>query len=155
MAPDGDERFYERLREFDTAMLVTHAGDAVHSRPMSIADVEPDCDLWFITGEETAKAHEIEANGHVQVICQNEDSYLTITGTARLVKDRTKLDELWRESMRTWFPHGKEDPNLVLVALTAEEGDYWDHAGMSKEKYFASSARASNGPRHVRSTAAP
>ncbi len=155
MAPDDDERFYERLKEFETGMLVTHAGDAVHARPMSIADVEPDCDLWFITGQDTPKVHEIEANGHVEVICQNGDSYLTISGTARLVKDRAKLDELWRESMRTWFPRGKEDPTLVLVALTAEEGDYWDHAGMSKLKYLASSQSASYGPRHVRSNAAP
>jgi general stress protein 26 len=155
MAPDGDELFYERLKDFDTAMLVTHAGDTLHSRPMSIADAEPECDLWFITSEDSPKVREITANGHVQAICQNRDSYLTVTGTARLVKDRAKLDELWRESMRTWFPKGKEDPTLVLVALTAEEGEYWDSAGLSKSKYLASAGHDPYRPGEIRSNAAP
>jgi general stress protein 26 len=154
MALEGDERFYERLQEFETAMLVTHAGDALHARPMAIADAEPDCDLWFLTGEDTSKAREIKANGHVQVICQNGDSYLTITGTARLVNDRERVDQLWRESMRTWFPQGKDDPNLRLVVLTAEEGEYWDNAGLNKLKYLANAAPCSDGEQ-VRSTAAP
>ncbi|MEO6418091.1 MAG: pyridoxamine 5'-phosphate oxidase family protein [Polyangiaceae bacterium] len=155
MAPDGDERFYERLKEFETAMLVTHAGDTLHARPMSIADAEPDCDLWFITGGDTLKAHEIEADGRVQVICQDGRSYLTVTGTARLVTDRAKLDELWQETMRTWFPKGKDDPSLVLVMLTAKEGEYWDHSGLSKLKYHADSAPAPDGNRQVRSAVSP
>lgn len=156
MAPDGDERFYERLKEFETAMLVTRAsGESLHARPMSIADAEPDCALWFITSQETLKAHEIEANGHVQAICQNGSSYLAVSGTARLVKDRAKLDELWRESMRTWFPKGKDDSSLVLVRLTAEEGEYWDAAGMSKVKYLASPRPPRTGGGEVRSDAVP
>src|ERR1700750_234953 len=83
------EHFLKLLRQFSTAMLVTHAeGHRLRARPMAIAQVADDGTLWFITGLETAKAHEIEVDTDVHVVCQDDHSaYLSLAGTARLVQD--------------------------------------------------------------------
>ena len=136
--------FHKLLTHFQTAMLVTHAGeDRLRARPMAIAQVEADSRLWFITGAETAKTHEIEADTRVQVVCQNDRSaYLSLSGHAELVRDRAKIAALWKESFRVWFPAGQEDPEIVLIAVRPEEGEFWDQEGYKKIKYLLETAKA-------------
>jgi general stress protein 26 len=138
------EHFLKLLRQFSTAMLVTHAEDRrLRARPMAIAQVADDSTLWFISGIETAKAHEIDADTRVHIVCQDDHSaYLSLAGTASLVQDRAKLAELWQEPFAVWFPGGKEDPNVVLISVHLEEGEYWDHEGWNKLKYVVESAKA-------------
>jgi general stress protein 26 len=138
------EHFHKLLKQFSTAMLVTHAGlDRLRARPMAIAQVEDDCRVWFITGAESAKAHEIEADTRVHIICQNDRSaYLSLGGRAELVRDRAKVTELWREPFRVWFPGGKDDPNIELIVVRPEEGEFWDNEGFNKIKYLLESAKA-------------
>src|SRR5438128_2288748 len=85
--------FISLLKKFHTAMLVTHAeGHELHVRPMAIAEVEEDGRLWFISGADTAKVHEIETDSHVHLIAQDGDSaFLSLTGRASLIGDREKI----------------------------------------------------------------
>ncbi|HXC24386.1 MAG TPA: pyridoxamine 5'-phosphate oxidase family protein [Gemmatimonadaceae bacterium] len=67
------EKFYELLKDFNAVMLITHVtrGDAhatdINARPMGIAQVEPNCDLWFITGADTETVHDIASDSHSEV----------------------------------------------------------------------------------------
>ena len=138
------EHFHKLLKQFNTAMLVTHAGEGrLRARPMVVAQVEDDGRVWFITGAETAKTHEIEADTRVHIICQNDRSaYLSLSGRADLVRDRAKAAELWQEPFRVWFPGGKDDPNIELIVVRPEEGEFWDNEGFNKVKYLFESAKA-------------
>lgn len=138
------EHFHKLLKQFHTAMLVTHADlGRLRARPMAIAQVEDDCRVWFITGAETAKTHEIEANTRVHIVCQDDRSaYLSLSGYADLVRDRVKIGELWQEPFRVWFPEGKDDPNIELIVVRTEEGEFWDNEGFNKIKYLFESAKA-------------
>ncbi len=125
-------------------MLVTHAGDEhLRARPMAIAQVEEDCRIWFITGAETGKVHEIESDTRVHIVCQNDRSaYLSLSGRADLVRDRAKVAELWQEPFRVWFPKGKDDPNIELIAVRPDEGEFWDNEGFNKIQYLFETAKA-------------
>ena len=138
------EKFHTLLCGFDTAMLVTHSDDGeLRARPMAIAQVDDNCRVWFLTKEETGKVHEIEADRRVNVSCQRErDLFLSLTGRGHLDRDREKLNELWRDTYKVWFPDGKDDPELVLLAVEPEEGEYWDQQGMKKIQYLFQSAKA-------------
>lgn len=138
------EKLHDLIKEFDTAMLVTQRRDgALDARPMQIAAVEENCDLWFITDVDTEKVREIELNPRAQVVAQDgEANFLSLAGTARVVEDRGKLDELWDESYQTWFPEGKADPRIRLIAFDAERGEYWDNRGLNRVEYMVESARA-------------
>jgi general stress protein 26 len=138
------EHLIKLLRQFSTAMLVTHAGDnRLRARPMAIGDVGEDAVVWFITGLDTAKAHEIENDTRVHLVCQNEDSaYLSLCGSATLLQDRTRIDQLWQEPFKVWFPQGREDPNIVVIRVRIEEAEYWDNEGWNKVKYLVQSAKA-------------
>lgn len=138
------QTFQNLLGRFDTGMLITHAGNnTLHARPMAVAQVDDQCDVWFLTDVDSPKSREIRANDQVMVTFQNKrDEFVTLNGRAELVRDPQKIDELWQEGFKVWFPGGKTDPNLGLVHVQAVQGEYWDNAGANKVSYMLESLRA-------------
>jgi general stress protein 26 len=138
------EHFINLLKKFRTVMLVTHTAEhEIHSRPMAIAHIEDDGRLWFVTGTDTAKVHEIEVDSHVHLIAQNDnDAFVSLTGRASLVTDRAKVAELWQERFRVWFPRGKDDPEIELITVSPERGEFWDNTGARRFKYLWEAAKA-------------
>jgi len=71
--------------------------------------------LVFLTGASSHKVSEINDTPRVNVSFadpQNQN-YVSITGRARLVRDRKKIDELWKPQFQMWFPQGQHDPNVA------------------------------------------
>jgi len=145
--PSSDEQaqhFIALLKKFQNVMLVTHTGKhGFHARPMAIADVEDDGRMWFITSVDTAKVHEIEVDSQVHLVAQDgNNAFLSLSGRASLIGDREKIAHLWREPFRVWFPGGKDDPNIELIALRPERGEFWDNTGAKRFKYLWEAAKA-------------
>ena len=136
--------FLSLLRQFHTAMLVTHVGgDQLRARPMAVAHVEDDGKVWFLSGDDTAKTHEIETDTRVHIVCQHDRSaYLSLDGLAELSHDRAKIAEVWQEPYKVWFPGGKDDPSIVLIGVTPVTGEYWDNEGQHKLKYLFEAVKA-------------
>jgi general stress protein 26 len=141
----------ELLQKFDTAVLITHAGEGkMRARPMAIAAVEENCGLWFISGRDTAKVHEIEHNTRVTIVCQDGHRVcIAVSGWARLVEDRGKLDQVWNDSFRTWFPRGKDDPGICLIYVRGEEAEFWKAEGAKAVRYIFDPEMAVAGGNHL------
>jgi general stress protein 26 len=127
----GDlEKLRDMIKAIDFCMLTTidEQGDP-HSRPMSSnGDIDPNGDLWFFTGVSSHKVSEVEKSPKVNVSFADPDNqrYVSVTGVAELVRDREKIDELWRPEFKMWFPEGKDDPEIALLRVSLEQGEYWD-----------------------------
>ena len=52
--------------------------------------------------------------------------YVSISGKAQLVRDRNKIEELWKPEFKMWFPEGKDDPQIALLRVSLEKAEYWD-----------------------------
>ena len=109
-------------------MLTTIDGGVLRSRPMQTQEFEFDGDLWFFTSSNTHKADEIEKDNRVNVsyAAPSVNTYVSVSGTAEITKDQAKIDELWSEIHRAWFPEGKDSPDLVLLRISVEQAEYWD-----------------------------
>jgi general stress protein 26 len=154
--PTGDrEQFHELLESFNTVALITHAraepgsGSSnasdveVTSRPMQVARLDENCDLWFLTDADTAKVYEIKAEPQVHVIGQDDRSrFVSLSGTARVLKDSKIIKELWSEPYKVWFPDGPDSPGIRVIHVAAQEGEYWDSKGVNKIKYLLQAAKA-------------
>lgn len=119
----------ELIKGIDIGMLTTRDDNGIlHSRPMRAQDVEFDGDLWFMTKADSGKVHEIEKEPQVCVSFArpNSQDYVSVSGTAELVRDRAKIDEFWSPVYVAFFPDGKDDPDLALIKVTAEQAEYWD-----------------------------
>jgi general stress protein 26 len=146
MSAEDSEKLKELIADFDTAMLVTHSPDgALRARPMALAEVTAEGDLWFVSDRRSGKMEDIEADAQVNVTMQdggNAGKFVSLSGRAREVEDRRKVAEVWNEPMRIWFPGGKDDPNLVLLRVDAEEGEFWDNSGLNAIKYLIKAGNA-------------
>lgn len=129
---DRDEQIKKlagMIKDIDFAMLTTIAADGtLHSRPMSTQRVEFDGDLWFFTRESAAKVGEIEGEHQVNVAYADPEHqrYISVSGRATVVRDRAKIEELWKPELKAWFPEGSDDPDLALLKVSAERAEYWD-----------------------------
>jgi general stress protein 26 len=52
--------------------------------------------------------------------------YASLTGTAEIVRDRARIKELWLPELRAWFPDGIDTPDIALLKVSVEYGEYWD-----------------------------
>ena len=134
MTPQRREDDLQKLRglvkDIDFCMLTTvDETGHLHSRPMSSnGDIDPDGSLWFFTSASSHKVDEIAKLPRVSVSFADPDNqrYVSISGTAKLVRDRKKIDELWRPEFKMWFPNGKDDPDVALLRVSTEQAEYWD-----------------------------
>ena len=122
------QKLNELIKDAQVAMLTTNDGGVLRSRPMMTQEFEFDGNLWFFTSSNTHKAEEIERDNRVNLAyAQPENNtYVSVSGRATLVKDQDKIDEYWNDAYKAWFPEGKNQPDLVLLKVEAEQAEYWD-----------------------------
>jgi general stress protein 26 len=137
------DRLYDIIKDFDNAILVTQVADGrSHARPMAIAEIRPDGDIFFATDIASPKVAEIARNPAVLVSFQSGSQFASVAGRAEVVKDRALIDALWSDVWKVWFPGGKSDPSLCLIRVDGREGEYWDDAGAQGIKRLFQTAKA-------------
>jgi len=129
------EKVRELIRGIETAMLTTVSEEGLVSRPMQTQDVEFDGDLWFLTKKDTGKFHELLRNRQVNVAYAGQ-SYVSIRGMAELVDDVDKVKEIWSPAHQKILETTYDDPNLVLIKVSAETAEYWDSGNSFKMAKF-------------------
>lgn len=140
---DQIEKLHDLITDFTDAMLVTRTHEGrLHARPMRIAELEDDTGLWFVSSANSGKIHEIEEKPDVNVTLQGGGKYISLSGRVSLDNDRAKIEQLWREPLRAWFPDGKDDPRIVLLRVEVSEGEYWDNSGVQGIKYLFKAGKA-------------
>ena len=128
------ETFYELVKDIEVAMLVTRRADGhLQSRAMATQKRAAGADLWFVTAEDTAKVRDLEADPHLNLSYYDNKSreWVSVSGTARLVTDREKIQELYATDWKIWFQdegdprHGTaDDPRLLLIGVDIESAVY-------------------------------
>eukprot|EP01111_Echinosteliopsis_oligospora_P014054 TRINITY_DN520_c0_g1_i1.p1 TRINITY_DN520_c0_g1~~TRINITY_DN520_c0_g1_i1.p1 ORF type:complete len:207 (-),score=51.41 TRINITY_DN520_c0_g1_i1:24-644(-) len=138
------------MKTCGNCMLVTkcEGGQYMRGRPMHAITVESDDKsgasvAWFMAPKGSPKVKEIKEDASVCLTFANETKkqWASVNGPAELVDDRNKIKELWQPMYTAWFPKGKEDPEIVLVKMNIEGGEYWDsHANLIVVAFGAAKA---------------
>lgn len=96
-------------------------------RPMLVHDVDEHGWLWVLTDRHSRKTCELGQNPRATITFQSPraDRYVSVQGTAIVVRDDVKLRHLWNPTLKAWFPRGKHDPEIALVAVHVVRAEYW------------------------------
>lgn len=135
------EKVVELARSIGTGMLVSHSPEGLRSRPMSVAEITDQGEIWFLTSMSSPKVDELTEDPDTLVVLAESSRYLSITGTATVLRDSVKARQLWSESNRVWFKSA-DDPDLVLVRVDPQWAEYWDQSGLNGVKFAAKAAAA-------------
>lgn len=126
MTDDTREELIRLLKKFRFAMLTTMTADGKHvAHPLTVQEREFDGDLWFIIAARSSSVENLRSHKEVNVSFSGDDAWVSLTGTAEIVEDRAKLEELWSPAVDAWFESGPSDPNAALLKFTAEGAEYW------------------------------
>lgn len=139
----------EMVKQIDFCMLTTLDEQGwPHSRPMSTnSQVEFDGDLWFFIYGSSHKAAEIGREPKVNASFADpaNQNWVSMTGTAEIVRDRKKIAELWQPQLKAWFPKGIDEPDLALLKVNVEKAEYWDSPSSTIAHVYALASSALTG----------
>ncbi len=123
------QKIWGLIKDAHVAMLTSEDGNHLRSRPMvaSQENFDDGC-LWFFTRDDSPKVDQVQADHKVNVsyASTSESSYVSLAGSAALVKDRAVIDQHWNDKAKAWFPKGKDDPAVAMLKVTIEQAEYWD-----------------------------
>ena len=129
ISTEGAQKLKSLVDSADICMFTTELDQLpLISRPMSTMRADDDGTLWFFSSRSSNKNHEIDTDQRVQLFYANKSNaeYLSVYGTARVMKDDALAKELWSPLVKTWFPEGPEDPELTILRVKPEDAYYWD-----------------------------
>lgn len=137
------EKLIDLIQDFDNAMLVTKTDDgSLDARPMAVAQATDEGELWFVSDRNSGKIADLMLDRDVAVTMQDSRKFVTLSGECRVVDDRAKIEELWCEAWKVWFPKGKSDSSIVLLRIEPQRGEYWDNSGVTGLKYLIKAGKA-------------
>jgi len=133
-------RLNQLISDLHIAMLTTATADgSLRSRPMATQQVDLiDGVLWFFSASDSPKADEILHQKAVNLAYMSVDKqrYVSVSGEAHVVRDKTKTRQLWKPAAKAWFPGGVEDPNLVLLRVDVVSAEYWDAPSSKMVQFY-------------------
>lgn len=127
---EARNKVWEMIRDVQVAMMVTlDEQGRLRGRPMRAVKM-PDFDgtLWFFTDQPSPKTDEVQHDNRVLLAYADPSAqdYVSVFGSAEVIRDTAKQRELWSEPLRAWFPAGPEDQRIGLLKVTVEGAEYWD-----------------------------
>lgn len=121
------QAFHDLVENIETAMFTTKRKDGLLvSRPMATQARAAGADLWFVTAKDSEKLDEIrnDSNVNLSYFKNRTKEWISVSGRARIVRDRKKIHELYRPDWRAWFGDQGEakdgtsdDPRIVLIGV--------------------------------------
>ncbi|KAB5591250.1 Protein bli-3 [Ceratobasidium theobromae] len=126
----------EILKIAKTGMLTTRdTSGELHSRAMAPASPVDGLHFTFFANSESHKTDEMETDPHVNVSFfePGSNSWVSVSGTAKVMRDKKRTKELWNPFVRAWFGDlgdgihkgDENDPRVVLIDVTPTEIRYW------------------------------
>lgn len=112
---DAHETVIKPIDRVHTAMLTTITEGGRHvNRPMAVREVEFDSDLWFSSHEDSDTVRQIQSSPQVNVALANvtKSERTSISGTATVVQDRAKAEELGSKPLERGSPTNQTPPGL-------------------------------------------
>lgn len=134
-----------KIKKIKVAMMTSQDGSLLRSRPMYLVQKDfEDGKLWFFNDEHSHKTVEVESHSEVNLSFADidEDCYVSLSGSARVVDDQTKINQLWNPMLDVWFPQGKDAPEVGLLEIDITQAEYWDTtAGKMRQVYEMTKAK--------------
>lgn len=119
----------EAIEDIKVCMITTsdQSGNMC-SRPMYVQQIDEEGSLWFFTLNDSHLMEDVRKVPSVNVTFSNSDTntYISASAVAYEAFDRTKMEDLWHESLESWFPQGLDTDKITLLKVDMQEAEMWD-----------------------------
>jgi general stress protein 26 len=124
------EVLWDLIKDTRFCMLAhRHADGSLHSHPLTTQNkaLDEGATLYFFVSRKTEVGRRLRQDGNVNLSYANprEDTWVSVSGTAAIVEDAQKKQDLFGAIDKAWFD-GANDPDLELVEVRIDEAEYWN-----------------------------
>ena len=128
---DDHSKLWDLIKHIKFGMFThSHADGRLHSHPLTTQNksIDEGAMLYFFVPKSGEIAQRLQSEGNVNVAYADpgDDSYVSVSGSASLLEDQAKKEELFSSFAKAWFPDGAGDPNLGLIQVRIVHAEYWD-----------------------------
>lgn len=119
----------EHLHGQRIALMTTVEDDgSLHSRPMTLLEVDADGCCWFFLDHDPQDATTVARHARISLAFADPSraDYLSVSGRGTLVHDRERIHALWTAMAKPWFPDGPDSPRLAALRVAPERAEVWD-----------------------------
>ena len=130
MANTPTDSFWKLTHDIRTCMMTSERDGLLASRPMASYPRREAGKVYFITRLDTDKTREIADGEPINLAYADPSSntWLSVEGTARVVRDEALQQELWNWFAEAYVPEGPRDPNVGLIEVTPAHATLWQGA---------------------------
>jgi len=113
--------------------MFTHrnAHGVLHGHPLTTQNqsVDENAKLYFFVQRDSEIASAVASDRQVCVTYADpgSDSYVSVSGEARIEDNQAKINELFTEMTKAWFPGGPTDRSLALLTVRMRHAEYWEN----------------------------
>ena len=128
------DRLYQLIEDIEVAMLTTRRRDgSLVSRPMATQRRSEGAHFWFVAEENSPKIAEVvlDPNVNLAYFKARTKEWVSVSGAARVSRDRSKIRELYEPTWKVWFPDmggakngGPDDPRIVLIGVEVRSAHF-------------------------------
>ncbi|SCZ32624.1 pyridoxamine 5'-phosphate oxidase family protein [Afifella marina] len=122
------EEFFDLIEDVTVCMLTSRDGGELRSRPMGFDVDKSTHEFHLLTRKSSHKADELAAHPEVNLSFARpgRKEYVSVSGQAYLTTDKRLIDAVWFDDAESWFPGGKEDPDVAVIRVVPSSGEYWE-----------------------------
>ena len=128
------------IKDIPIAMLTTFDADgALGSRPMATLEMDAQGALWFFTDLRSPKVEHLRVAN--LTFCDTAHAiYVSLSGRGEIDVDSGRIERLWTNAAKPWFPDGPGSSHLALLKFVPDVADYWDGPSSSMVRAFGALA---------------
>lgn len=147
---DEHDKLFDLIKDTRFGMLThRHSDGQLHSHPLTTQNKKVDeaSTLYFFVPKDGDIARHVANDSSVNVAYANTDadSYVSVSGSASILEDQAKKEQLFSPMAQAWFPAGVTDPNLGLLAVKILDAEYWDVTDSKMVQLFKMATAAMTG----------
>lgn len=123
---DPEALLWKELSGVHAGMLGVE-GSAQHLQPMAHRADRERHRLWFFTKRDTDLVQALApgSRAHFTIISKAQDFHACLEGPLHEDMDKAALEKHWNPHIAAWFKGGKEDLELVMLALDIASARIW------------------------------
>jgi general stress protein 26 len=123
-----EHRVWDIVEKTSVGMLTTRFAGGMRARPLDARPDRREGAIYFITDVRGLKDDEIEVAPAVcfTVVDSDDKAYLSITGSAEILRDFDLAAKFWKKTDTVWWPDGPHDEHVRVLRLRPELAELWD-----------------------------
>ncbi|HEX8234219.1 MAG TPA: pyridoxamine 5'-phosphate oxidase family protein [Caulobacteraceae bacterium] len=116
---------WDQIKDARVGMLGAMSGPPRHFQPMTPYADRDEGRIWFFTRRDTELFKYLGSGREAMFIIQNSKYQACIAGRLTERTDRAKVEEHWNPVVASWYPEGKDDPQLAMVSFECKDAEIW------------------------------